>query len=199
MSGSPLRIATARDVDALSQVLARGFGDDPIWRWMAPTGTRWPDRLGPIFRHLLRPPIGFGATWTTDDLEGTAVWSPPGRSGFPNGAAVRSAPTMLRGFGPAGIRRTLRLVARMEKAHPPEPHWYLELLATDAHLRGRGVGSRLIGPGLDRADAEGVGAYLESSKWDNVPFYRRHGFEVIEEMVAVPGSPPMWRMWRDPR
>ena len=199
MPDPTLQIATPRDSADLSLVLARGFADDPIWRWMAPADRRWPVRVAPVFRHLIGPPIGYGTTWTTTTHDGAAVWAPPGKSSFPNGAAARSVPAMVSGLGPSGLRRTLKMVARMEKVHPKEPHWYLEFLATDAHLRGKGIGSLLIAPALERADDEGVGAYLESSKLDNVPFYRRHGFEVVEEMVAVPGAPPMWRMWRDPR
>ena len=52
---------------------------------------------------------------------------------------------------------------------------------------------------LERCDAEGLPAYLESSKERNVPFYRRHGFEVREEIHFGPGGPPMWPMWRAPR
>jgi predicted N-acetyltransferase YhbS len=51
---------------------------------------------------------------------------------------------------------------------------------------------------LEKADAEGVGAYLESSKDTNVPYYRRFGFEVVGE-IHHPNGPTMWRMWRDPR
>ena len=51
---------------------------------------------------------------------------------------------------------------------------------------------------LETADAEGVGAYLESSKDPNVPYSRKVGFEVVGE-IHHPNGPTMWRMWRDPR
>jgi hypothetical protein len=52
-------------------------------------------------------------------------------------------------------------------------------------------------PVLDTCDAEGIGAYLESSKESNVPFYERHGFRVTGEIV-IPDGPTLWAMWRDP-
>jgi hypothetical protein len=32
-----------------------------------------------------------------------------------------------------------------------------------------------------------------------VPLYARFGFEVIDELPSISGSPPIWRMWREPR
>lgn len=200
-STEPKRMEHEELVDA-SEMLARAFADDPVWRYLTPDERRWPTRMAPAFRHLIAASVGHGTAWTATGAggtEGIAAWAPPGRWRFPASAAVRSAPAMVRAFGPAGLLRSTRFLGRVEAAHPSEPHWYLEFLATDAHLRGRGIGSTLIGPGLDRADADGLPAYLESSKFDNVAFYARHGFEVVEELVALEGAPPMWRMWREPR
>ena len=41
-------------------------------------------------------------------------------------------------------------------------------------------------------------AYLETNRESNLPYYRRFGFELTEK-IALPDSPPLWLMWREPR
>jgi hypothetical protein len=41
-------------------------------------------------------------------------------------------------------------------------------------------------------------AYLEASSPRNIPFYRKHGFQVIVEFAFGPGGPPLAAMWRSP-
>jgi len=99
----------------------------------------------------------------------------------------------------AHMATTLRLLNLVEGMHPHEPHWYLATLGTAVELQGQGVGSALMQPVLEHCDAEGLPAYLESSKERNVPFYRRHGFEVVKEVPLPGGGPKLWTMWREPR
>ena len=88
--------------------------------------------------------------------------------------------------------------ADIEKRHPREPHYYLEFVGTGPAAQGKGMGTRVIEPMCAKADAEGVGMYLESSKESNVAFYARHGFKVTSEIKLAFG-PKLWLMWRDPR
>ncbi|MGO9344480.1 MAG: GNAT family N-acetyltransferase [Acidimicrobiales bacterium] len=78
------------------------------------------------------------------------------------------------------------------------PHWYLVLLGCDPAWQRQGHGSALLAPVLQRADEDGIPAYLETQKQENLPWYRRHGFEVVQEITAR-GCPRMWAMRRDPR
>jgi ribosomal protein S18 acetylase RimI-like enzyme len=189
-----VRKATAADVPALSGALARAFEDDPVISWLYP-GL---DRLEGFFRNFeLRLHLRHEAVYTTSDIVGGAVWAPPGqwRTSFRD--LVRVSPGLLRATG-TRLVRGLRTMQAVEGKHPKEPHWYLAALGTDPQHQGHGVGSALMAPILQRCDSEGVPAYLESSKESNIPFYRRHGFEVIEE-IALPKGPSVWPMWRDPQ
>ena len=51
---------------------------------------------------------------------------------------------------------------------------------------------------LERCDAEGMPAYLESSNVRNLPFHARHGFEVTGEIEVGKGAPVVTTMWRRP-
>ena len=51
---------------------------------------------------------------------------------------------------------------------------------------------------LDRADDEGMPAYLEATSERNRALYLRHGFEDLEKVHWPGGGPPLWLMWREP-
>jgi ribosomal protein S18 acetylase RimI-like enzyme len=93
----------------------------------------------------------------------------------------------------------VRLLAAYERARPRQTHWYLGTIGTDPARQGTGVGTALLRVVLDRLDAAGVPAYLESSKESNLAFYGRHGFEVTGQIHTPRGGPTLWLMWRDPR
>ena len=107
-------------------------------------------------------------------------------------------PADLRAFrGRLGAARTVGDL--MKAVHPEEPHWYLAMIGSDPAVRGGGYGAALMRSRLERCDAEGAPAYLESSNPDNVPYYLRFGFEVTGQIVIPGGGPTLWPMWRAPR
>jgi ribosomal protein S18 acetylase RimI-like enzyme len=63
------------------------------------------------------------------------------------------------------------------------PHWYLPIIGVDPSRQASGIGRALLQPVLDRANAEGVRCYLETTQPHNVAFYRKHGFELIATVV----------------
>ena len=91
----------------------------------------------------------------------------------------------------------LGVLAEMSEVHPSEPHWYLEGLGTHPDWQRRGLASAVLDPVLEQCDADRLPAYLETQRETNVPFYRRHGFEVIGTKQLPDGGPNMWLMWRE--
>jgi GNAT superfamily N-acetyltransferase len=71
-------------------------------------------------------------------------------------------------------------------------------MGVDPGYQRLGIGGALLAPVLAKADAAGAPCYLETQTADNVRFYQRHGFTVVEK-GEVPGQGwPMWAMLREP-
>lgn len=192
-----MRRATRAELPSLARVLARAFSDDPVTSWLLPDERTRELRSQGLFRAALETHVRDDSVYTTPDRRGAAIWAPPGR--------WRPGPRDLwpgLRWGLPAIRGRLvdgmRFLRAVERVHPQEPHWYLAVLGTEPEHQGQGLGSAVMAPVLQRCDDECLPAYLESSKERNIPFYRRHGFEVTEE-IRIPGAPVLWAMWREPR
>jgi ribosomal protein S18 acetylase RimI-like enzyme len=108
---------------------------------------------------------------------------------------LRILPTML-GLGPRTMARIGEWFSTWAKHDPDEPHVHLGPLAVDAHLQGRGIGSRIMEEHCRRLDSGGDLGYLETDKPENVRFYERFGYELVgeDDVIGVRN----WFMHRPP-
>ena len=203
----PLEIGPL-DRDRLGEVgavFAASHGRYPTFAHVFPDPARRAKARGayypPTGGHA-RPAGRADAAVTGGRLLGVAVWLPPGAFPWSAGRQLRAAPAMLRvlAAAPAAFPRFMRLGANAARLHPRDPHWNLETMGIVPGAQGRGVGTRLLAPGLARADQDGLACYLTTARRENLRFYGRLGFEVEHDALQLaPGGPTSWGMRRPPR
>jgi ribosomal protein S18 acetylase RimI-like enzyme len=194
-----VRDLRADEVDAAVGVLARGMRDNPLH--VAAYG-KDPERrlrcharlMAGLFKHFhAQQPIAAVEDGTLVGVTGVA---PPGTCQPTASQRLRLLPTMM-GLGPRTAARVASWTSAWAAHDPGEPHVHLGPLAVDAHLQGRGIGSRIMEEHCRGLDGAGDLGYLETDKAENVRFYERFGFEVVaeDEVIGVQN----WFMHRTPR
>ncbi len=200
----PIEVRPARrtDVPGLAAVLSRAFHNDPVFGWLQPHAGRRAASTPGFFAAMARQHFlaggGVEVAVSETGIGAATLWDPPGCWEQKLLEQVTMLPAVLRAFrGRLGAARALS--EEMKKNHPEEPHWYLAVIGSDPLVRGAGFGQALMRSRLERCDAEGAPAYLESSHPDNIPYYQRFGFDLMGEFRAPGGGPSLWPMWRRPR
>lgn len=182
----------------MAEVMARAFADDPLMAWVLPDRADRVRRMRGWFSAMYRRvALRHLDVYTTEPVRGVAEWAPPGRWRLPRRQGLLTLPVTVRWLG-GGAWRLGTALAAMEARHPAEPHWYLGGLGTDPDHQRTGVASSLLRPVLERCDAEGLPAYLETQTERNVPFYAGHGFAEVGGIDLPAGGPHLWLMWRRP-
>jgi GNAT superfamily N-acetyltransferase len=135
-----------------------------------------------------------GSAYYVDGYAAAALWLPP--DVLPDEDMLSSI--FQRSVSEQIQKDVITVFDQMSRYHPSEPHWHLPLMGVDPLKQGKGFGSALMQHALVQCDRDNKLAYLESSSPRSVPFYKRHGFEVLGTIQAGT-PPPIFPMLRRPR
>lgn len=197
-----LAVVTARRLEparrsAVAHVLAEAFEHDPMQAWLFPNVERRMQRLRRFYERDLTVRLEGCTTTCLLGEAAVACWQASDESGM---LPLRSALQLAPCFWSVAAHHPLagpRLLAAVLRQRPEEPHWYLSHLGVRPDDKGRGFGRTLLQWGIERADEEGVGTYLETANPDNLPFYRAAGYSQVG-LVRVGDAPNVWTLWRGP-
>lgn len=188
------REARPEEHRSVCDVLGRAFADDPVAEYLFPAPATRAARYARFAAIAIDAFSSSGVVMTEPELRTGAIWQSPIHASLGPLRQLRLLATLV-GLTRSGFGRAARLGELMSRHHPREPHWYLAVLGTEPSAQRCGLASAILQPVLDRCDREGLPAYLESSKAANIPFYNKHGFEVVDEL-RIPGGPSLWPMLR---
>jgi ribosomal protein S18 acetylase RimI-like enzyme len=190
---------------AAGAILARSHADYPSFRHLFPDRRRRARALAAMFtgvaRDAARLGSAYGAVGSDDELHGVAIWLAPGRFPWSAWRQLQGAGWMLSVMraDPSSFRAFMQTGQNGAHLHPADRHWYLETMGVDPAVQRRGLGGRLIEPGLRIADRDRVDCYLETADPRNVAYYARHGFVVENRALQlVPDGPTHIAMRRRP-
>ena len=188
-----IKTATASDEAPTIDVVVRAFSADPVAHWIWPDSQQYHMYFPSFVRAFGGKAFTHGSAYYVDGYAAAALWLPP--DVFPDEDMLSSM--FQRSVSEQIQKDVFTVFDQMGRYPPSEPHWYLPLMGVDPLKQGKGFGSALMQHALIQCDLDNKLAYLESSSPRSIPFYERHGFELLGT-IRVGMSPPIFPMLRKP-
>ena len=205
MLRSSLYRLTNEDLPRAVECLKDAFKDDPLW---AEVFKNDPDReraLTGFYTCPLLYGMKYGKAYAVSpEIQGVAVWVPGRYSNMSMWGMLRCGALS---YGLWMGKETMRNMAIVSKQLGPDrnsfmknkPYSYLMIIGVSSAAQQKGLGSIMMDLLKEESDRDGLYLYLETEKEENVPFYEKHGFTVLQKIVFKKLNLPMWEMERRPR
>ena len=195
-----LYIATAKDITKLVDAAISGFGNTyPLQQWFDQGGD------GSNLTATTIHPKGWRATWEANllsmmpesiiladspEINAWIMWTRPNARQFSDMEWMRNGG--YKALLHMGVGEMMRFdtyekySAAMRKRLAPEA-FYLYNLVVRKECQRLGLGKKLLKISHDFMDSNGLSAYLETHKADNVPYYETWGYVPYPD-TTLPGT-----------
>lgn len=178
-----------------ASALLDALADDPFYSALADAASGDPevsrDRMHRYLDYSLVEAARFGVVcFPADRRQGAAAWSRPVHDSLARQRSREKKEFIERNMGSDCLAVYEAITEHMRSKTAkwvPEDCWYLSIVGVSPESQGRGVGRRLLERILQRADAAGANAYLETFTPRNKTLYQRLGFvdtATIDEPVT---------------
>jgi GNAT superfamily N-acetyltransferase len=185
------------------QRLTSAFSEDPCLKYLLDSDFYDPIKAKYIHEYSIRIGLQYGLITTTGkNIEGISIWLPPKKANVSTWMFIRAGglnlkktvhPKILEMF-----KKYSKFSSEIHYRHASMPHWYLFSIAVDKQYQGLGYSKQLLIPVLKYFDENNQTCYLETHNPQNVSFYEKFNFEVVE-MGTLPNSNiTHWGMLRKP-
>jgi GNAT superfamily N-acetyltransferase len=190
MTTRPMRVAPLREdqIEQAAGVVARAFQEYPLMISALPDPDERARLLLPNQICNVRHGYLYGdVSGIGEPLTGVLVVYPPGDDLFSEERKIQSGYYQAaKAFGvEAWERANASMISVFDYAEEDLAlatsgrYWYLEVIAVEPARQGNGLGGLLLDDFHTRTDSEGMPTVLITHDARAIPFYLRHGFEIV--------------------
>lgn len=124
----------------------------------------------------------FGDIWMTEDEQACALMLYPDKKSSSIKSILWDVKLATSVIGLSRIGKVLGREAKIKTFHPKDSFAYLWFIGVATENQNQGKGSRLLEEIIHDSEMKGRPIYLETSVDRNLPWYKKHGFEVFQTL-----------------
>jgi ribosomal protein S18 acetylase RimI-like enzyme len=196
-------ILLSRDqIKPATKIITEAFFNDPLMLYLFPKKKERIDKLSSMMELLVQIGVKYGLVHaTSSNIEGIAIWFPPKNSKITSWMGF-----LCGGFryyfkiGRKAIKRQnkfYKLIRLKHKKLIPSPHWYLSIIGVKPEQQGNGFSRFLVDSMFRSIDKHRLPCFLDTNNEDNLPIYKRLGFNILQEFEIPDTNLVNWVMIRE--
>jgi ribosomal protein S18 acetylase RimI-like enzyme len=124
----------------------------------------------------------FGEVFLSDDKRACALILYPDKKKTTLKSILLDIKLILSCVGLSNVKKALNRESKIKKIQPKEPMYYIWFIGVDPAYQNSGIGTELLNEVIEDSSRKKRPIYLETSTSKNIPWYKKFGFDVYNEL-----------------
>ena len=174
--------ASCSDKDLVVDILTRSFYDNKSVNYVIKDDAQRLKRIRSLMKYSFEVCFLFGKVYLSEDKKACALIVFPDKKKTNWKAIKLDIQLIISCLGISNLLKTLDREAKIKKLQPTTPFFHLWFIGVDPESQNKGTGSELLREVINEAEAMRRPVYLETSTLKNVPWYKKFGFKIYNEL-----------------
>jgi len=174
--------ADYNDKESIVKMLAYSFDDNKSVNYIIPQDEKRNERIKRLMEYSFEVCYSFGKVFMSDDKKACALIVLPDKKKTTLQSVFLDLKLILFCTGLANVKKAMSRESKIKKLQPKEQMYYLWFIGVMPEDQGKGIGSKLLNEIIDESKSMKRSICLETSTLKNLPWYRKFGFSVYNEL-----------------
>lgn len=174
--------AKSTDKALVIDILTRSFTDNKSVNYLVKHDGKRSERIKYLMDYSFDICSLFGNVYLSDDKQGCALVLKTDKKRFTLKSIMLDLKLINKCIGWRNVRKALNRESQIKKLQIQEPSNYLWFIGVQPVAQNKGVGSSLLRDIIRLAEEQKRPITLETSTLKNIPWYRKFGFQVYQEL-----------------
>ena len=174
--------ATYNDKTLVIDILCQSFDTNKSVNYIVKQDKNRKKRIRKLMEYSFDMCYMFGKIYLSDDKNACALTLLPDRKKTTLKSIMLDAKMVISCIGMTGVSKVLNRDSKIKSSYPKYPVFYLWFIGVNTTKQHKSIGSALLTELIKESILIQRPIYLETSMPENVPFYKKFGFDVYKEL-----------------
>ena len=179
---SRMKRAVQNQKSLVVEILSASFDDNKSVNFVVKQDKNRKVRIRGLMEYSFKVCNAFGDVWISEDEQACALVLFPDKKKTNLNAILWDVRLALSVIGINRIGPVLGRESKIKSFHPKMPFSYLWFIGVKPELQNKGKGSQLLREIIEESKHGKRPIYLETSVERNLPWYKKHGFEIFNTL-----------------